>query len=140
MRARKRPYLPILDRSLELFARLRPPSWIFKMSRLASRLLYRSRRSIPPISMELPPLELYISGESTPIFLQSNTLVKPLSFTIIWRKHAPPSLKQKTWRRFANWFPIGSRLQVVITAPKCDPVRPTKSFTPLIWLKILFTR
>ena len=51
MRARKRPYLPILDRSLELFARLRPPSWIFKMSRLASRLLYRSRRSIPPISM-----------------------------------------------------------------------------------------
>ena len=51
MRARKRPYLPIVDRSLELFARLRPPSWIFKMSRLASRLLYRSRRSIPPISM-----------------------------------------------------------------------------------------
>ena len=27
----------------------------------------------------------------------------------IWRKHAPPSLKQKTWRRFAklvpDWFP-----------------------------------
>ena len=38
MRARKRPYLPILDRSLELFARLRPPSWIFKMSRLLSRV------------------------------------------------------------------------------------------------------
>ena len=53
MSARKRPYLPILDRSLELFARLRPPSWIFKMSRLASRLLHRSRRSIPPMSMGL---------------------------------------------------------------------------------------
>ena len=38
MRARKRPYLPRLDRSLELFARLRPPSWIFKMSRLLSRV------------------------------------------------------------------------------------------------------
>ena len=38
MRARERPYLPILDRSLELFARLRPPSWIFKMSRLLSRV------------------------------------------------------------------------------------------------------
>ena len=38
MRARKRPYLSILDRSLELFARLRPPSWIFKMSRLLSRV------------------------------------------------------------------------------------------------------
>ena len=61
MRARKRPYLPILDRSLELFARLRPPSWIFKMSRLASRLLYRSRRSIPPISMVLT-LVLYASA------------------------------------------------------------------------------
>ena len=38
-----------------------------------------------------------------------------------------------------NWFPIGSRLQVVTTVPKCDAVRPTKSFAPLVWLKILFT-
>ena len=38
MRARKRPCLPRLDRSLELFARLRPPSWIFKMSRLLRRV------------------------------------------------------------------------------------------------------
>ena len=38
-----------------------------------------------------------------------------------------------------NWFPIGSRLQVVTTAPKCDAARPTKSFAPLIWLEILFS-
>ena len=39
-----------------------------------------------------------------------------------------------------SMFPIGSRLQVVTTVPKCDAVRPTKSLAPLIWLKILFTR
>ena len=59
----------------------------------------------------------------------------------IWRKHAPPSLKPKTWR---GLVPIGpndwSPLQVVTTDPKCDTKLATMSFAPLIWLKIFFTR
>ena len=37
-----------------------------------------------------------------------------------------------------NWFPIGSRLQVATTDPKCDAIRPTKLFAPLVFNKKLF--
>ena len=51
MRARKRLYLLRLDRSLELFARFNRHLGFFNLPRLASRLQYRSRRSMSPISM-----------------------------------------------------------------------------------------
>ena len=34
-----------------------------------------------------------------------------------------------------NWFPIGSRLQVATTEPKCDAIRPAKLFAPLVFNK-----
>ena len=50
----------------------------------------------------------------------------------IWRKHAPPSLKQKTWRELvpadANW----SRLLVVTTDQKGNAKLQTKVFAPLV--------
>ena len=48
----------------------------------------------------------------------------------IWRKHAPPSLKPKTWRGLvpadANW----SRLLVVTTDQKGNAKLQTKVFAP----------
>ena len=50
----------------------------------------------------------------------------------IWRKHAPPSLKPKTWRGLvpadANW----SRLLVVTTDQKGNAKLQTKVFAPLV--------
>ena len=50
----------------------------------------------------------------------------------IWRKHAPPSLKPKTWRGLvpadANW----SRLLVVTTDQKGNTKLQTKVFAPLV--------
>ena len=37
-------------------------------------------------------------------------------------------------------FPIGSRLQVATTDPKCDAIRPAKLFAPLVFNKKLCLR
>ena len=56
----------------------------------------------------------------------------PTELYNIWRKHAPPSLKPKTWRGLvpadANW----SRLLVVTTDQKGNAKLQTKVFAPLV--------
>ena len=60
MRARKRSYLPRSYRSLELFARLRLPSWILFKNVMPPE---PSRRSIPPVCMSSDDLQIREVGE-----------------------------------------------------------------------------